>query len=101
MRNAAIALYAAVGRTDRAFSLYETMKAVADAAADADDEPGARLARAPDTITYNTLIAACASSPRPARAAELHEDMLAAGAGSKRAHVRESDDVGGAGGARG
>ena len=26
---------------------------------------GARLARAPDTITYNTLIAACASSPRP------------------------------------
>ena len=79
VRNAAIALYAAVGRTDRAFSLYETMKAVADAAADADDEPGARLARAPDTITYNTLIAACASSPRPARAAELHEDMLAAG----------------------
>ena len=77
VRNAAIALYAAVGRTDRAFSLYETMKAVADA--DADDEPGARLARAPDTITYNTLIAACASSPRPARAAELHEDMLAAG----------------------
>ena len=92
VRNAAIALYAAVGRTDRAFSLYETMRAAAagDDAADASPRRGrapgssassssSAAARAPDTITYNTLIAACASSPRPARAAELHEDMLAAG----------------------
>ena len=36
-------------------------------------------ASSPDTITYNTLISACASSDAPARAEALHRDMVAAG----------------------
>jgi len=103
VRNAAIALYAAAGRADRAFALYESMRASPRGAGDA--EPGRRASRgdggdgdddenrsgararalpedaasSPDTITYNTLISACASSDAPARAEELHRDMVAAG----------------------
>jgi pentatricopeptide repeat protein len=39
----------------------------------------ARQSSSPDTITYNTLISACASSDTPARAEALHRDMVAAG----------------------
>ena len=100
VRNAAIALYAAVGRTDRAFSLYETMKAVADAAADADDEPGARLARAGHHHVQHAhrgvrVFAATRARGGTSRGYARRRRR------SKRAHVRESDDVGGAGGARG
>ena len=105
VRNAAIALYAAAGRADRAFALYESMRASPRGAGDAEpngrrasrgdgarlggedeNRPGTRAralpedaASSPDTITYNTLISACASSDAPARAEELHRDMVAAG----------------------
>ena len=86
VRNAAIALYAAVGRVDAAFALYEEMKA--ESAIDGGDDartfssssssssaaaaaaPGSsettsasamdtRRRTAPDTITYNTLLHSC------------------------------------------
>ena len=95
VKNAAIALYADVGRTDDAFALYESMRREAEAEAEAERSrsialgaeasgstaseasgsaaasPGlsvaatGRASAAPDTITYNTLIAACAASNRP------------------------------------
>ena len=110
VRNAAIALYAAAGRTDRAFALYESMRrsprGAGEAApagnerrgdaesgdAESGDAESSRsgerafqnalpddAASSPDTITYNTLISACASSDAPARAEALHRDMVAAG----------------------
>ena len=104
VRNAAIALYAAVGLTDRAFALYEEMRIAASEEEKEDydpdrptdgchkkkDEPRVaatmistnhdrnRTQRAPDTITYNTLIAACVASNQPHRARQLHRDMVAA-----------------------
>lgn len=124
VRNAAIALYAAVGRTDRAFALYEDMRTAAAAgdastsafnSAHAGASSGRTIPRngnhggpsldggrqlsatqpisssgesapviynthlAPDTITYNTLIAACVAANRPQRAQDLYRDMVAAG----------------------
>ena len=126
VRNAAIALYAAAGRTDRAFALYESMRSnprgsPCEAApggnerrgdaesGDSPDSNGRRRTKneeesssvpgeraafrrealpatnaasqssSPDTITYNTLISACASSDTPARAEALHRDMVNAG----------------------
>jgi pentatricopeptide repeat protein len=128
VRNAAIALYAAVGSTDRAFALYEEMRTdaaaatsteaaatstaaaatstlavttstvvdatspvVADtstatsastitssAASSSRAAAGQRSHQAPDTITYNTLIAACVASNQLHRARQLHRDMVAA-----------------------
>ena len=89
VRNAAIALYAAVGRADSAFALYESMRksprgdCEAGASGTVDGECPLPFpddaASAPDTITYNTLISACSSSDAPERAEELHRDMVAAG----------------------
>ena len=94
VRNAAIALYAAAGRADRAFALYESMRksprwdseaqAMTTEASETEDGESPRpfpndAASAPDTITYNTLISACSSSDAPERAEELHRDMVAAG----------------------
>ena len=75
VRNAAIALYAARGRADRAFALYEEMRTEGAAAANANFLES----NAPDTITYNTLIAACVASNKSTRASHLLTDMIAAG----------------------
>ena len=102
VKNAAIALYADVGRTDDAFALYESMRREAEAEAEAErsrsialgaeasgssasEASGSsasglsvaatgRLSAAPDTITYNTLIAACA--PRTARTARARSRRI-------------------------
>ena len=95
VRNAAMALYASVGRTDRAFALYEEMRAVdvrssAPPSGSTSDDPFPSFGdhHAPDTITYNTLIAACVASGRFQRARELHRDMVGAGvARSARTYV--------------
>ena len=81
VQNAAIALYASAGRPDRAFALYESMRegSASRASTDAPSTLATDTERVPDTITYNTLIAACASSDFPSRAMELHRDMLEAG----------------------
>ena len=73
VRNAAIALYAARGRADRAFALYEEMRA------EGANAESFLESNAPDTITYNTLIAACVASNKSARASALLKDMIAAG----------------------
>ena len=92
VKNAAIALYASVGYTEKAFATYESMRDVTkwtknsegDAMRNIDgeevtSEPFEPLgSTTPDTITYNTLIAACASSDRPGRATELLKDMCLA-----------------------
>jgi len=73
VRNAAIALYAARDRADRAFALYEEMRA------EGANAESFLESNAPDTITYNTLIAACVASNKSARASALLKDMIAAG----------------------
>ena len=65
VRNAAIALYFASGRADRAFALFEEMRTRGDAQ------------EGPNTITYNTLIAACAASGKYQRARDLYGAMVA------------------------
>ena len=100
VKNAAIALYAHFGFADKAFETYESMRATVDGVTSEESRAigdgvtsteESEFARGqdskvsaddtspqstPDTITYNTLIAACASSDRPERALELHNDMV-------------------------
>jgi len=66
VRNAAIALYFASGRADRAFALFEEMRTHGDGGGE----------EGPNTITYNTLIAACAASGKYQRARDLYGAMV-------------------------
>ena len=85
--NAAIQLYVHFGDFKSAFKLYGEMKAKMHAfrrMKDTDHGTSPRDVRVmenqiPDTVTYNTLIGACAANGEDVKALELYHDMIANG----------------------
>ena len=85
--NAAISVYLHFGDFKSAFKLYSEMKAKMHAfrrMKDTDHGASPRDVRVmenqiPDTITYNTLIGACATNGEDVKALELYHDMIANG----------------------